>query len=194
MNIALNQNEKILIRELKNDSRKAFNAIYAMYAKRLLAYCKQYTKSVEDAEEIVQDVFVRLWNNRGNIRQEETLQSLLFIMSKHSLINAYRSTVNSPVYEDYTNCLSELSTDDTHYRLEYHEFVSQLKAALKELPETQRKVIELSRFHDLSNKEIAEQLSLSEQTIKNQLSLGLKTLREKLQGMSLALWLLLFVN
>ena len=62
-----------------------------MYARRLLAYCKQYTKSLEDAEEIVQDVFVRLWSNRARIHQEETLRSLLFTMSKNQLVNAYRT-------------------------------------------------------------------------------------------------------
>ena len=61
----------------------------------MLAYCVHYTKSREDAEEIVQDVFVALWNSRETIRQEETLHSLLFTISKHRVINAYRSTLNS---------------------------------------------------------------------------------------------------
>lgn len=187
-------NEQMLIRGLKNHSRKAFDEIYRIYAKRLFAYCKQYTKRCEDAEEIVQDVFVRLWNNRASIRQEDSLRSLLFIMSKHSLINAYRANLNSVVYEDYVDYQSEPVVDDISNKLEYDEFVRELKRALKTLPATQRKVIELSRLRELSNKEIAQELSLSEQTVKNQLSLGLKALRLELRQFPALLFLLSILN
>ena len=108
-------NERVLIGKLKEGSRQALDGIYHMYARRLFAYCKQYTKSVEDAEEIVQDVFVRLWNSRHLIQQEDTLRSLLFTMSRNLLINAYRSRINSPVYEDYVDCREELFVAETHY-------------------------------------------------------------------------------
>lgn len=180
MNDTSYPDEYLLIGALKNGSRKAFDAIYAMYAKRLLAYCKQYTKSWEDAEEIVQDVFVRLWNSRTSIRQEETLRSLLFIIAKHYVINAYRANVNSPVYEDYVACRAELAPGADSCPLEYEEFLQKLRTALEKLPPAQRKIIELSRFRELSNKEVAEELALSEQTVKNQLSQGLKSLREEL--------------
>lgn len=83
MNSTLHQSEPELIRELKKGSMRAFDAIYSMYFKRLYAYCFQFTKSGEDAEEIVQDVFLRLWNVRESIRQEETLRSLLFLSLIH---------------------------------------------------------------------------------------------------------------
>lgn len=174
------QNEHLLIADLKKGSKEAFDEIYRLYAGRLLAYCTQYTKCREDAEEIVQDVFVALWNNRQTIRQEETLRSLLFTISKHRVINAYRSTLNSPVYEDYVDYQNELSADEDYHRLEYEQYVRIVKDAIRRLPSTQQRVITLSRFSQLSNKEIAEHLSLSEQTVKNQLSIGLKTLRELL--------------
>lgn len=188
------QFEQILIRDLKKGSRKAFDEIYAMYAKRLYAYCLQYTKYVEDAEDIVQDVFVHLWKIRKEIRQEETLKSLLFIMSRNRLINAYHAKINSPIYEDFVNCPYLISGSDPTKKMEYDEFVSQLKSVIKELPATQRKVLELSLLHQLGNKEIAEKLLLSEQTVKNQLSIGLKTLREIIKKALIIIILLLFVN
>lgn len=169
--------EELLIQELKEGSRKAFDTIYQIYAKRLFAYCYQFTKTREDAEEIVQDVFVQLWLKRKLIRQTETLRSLLFIMSKNNLINAYRARLNSPVFEDYILYREKNSVSDASYALEYDEFVIRLRKALKQLTTTQQKVIELSRFQGLSNQEIAVELSLSEQTVKNQLSVGLKSLR-----------------
>lgn len=174
------QNEHLLIADLKKGSKEAFDEIYRLYAGRLLAYCTQYTKCREDAEEIVQDVFVALWNSRQTIRQEETLRSLLFTISKHRVINAYRFTLNSPVYEDYVDYQNELPAGEDYHRLEYEQYVRIVKDAIRRLPSTQQRVITLSRFSQLSNKEIAEHLSLSEQTVKNQLSIGLKTLRELL--------------
>ena len=195
MKDAVNLSEQRLIIELKRGSQKAFDDIYAMYSKRLFAYCLQYTKSVEDAEDIVQDVFVKLWINRENNRQEVTLRSLLFIMSKYSLINAYRSRVNSLLYEDYVaTYMGAASENDMNSQLEYDDFVHHVKKILKDLPITQRSVVELSRIEQLNNKEIAEKLSLSEQTVKNQLSLGLKILREKLKEFLTLLWMLYFIN
>lgn len=190
MNSTLHQSEPELIRELKKGSMRAFDAIYSMYFKRLYAYCFQFTKSGEDAEEIVQDVFLRLWNVRESIRQEETLRSLLFIMSKHYLINAYHDNINSPIFEDYVDYQEKLSVNgNAQNHLEYEDFLGQVKQALKQLPKTQQAVIELSRLKDMSTSEIAEQLSLSEQTVKNQMTLGLKTLRSLL---GFAFFVLLF--
>ena len=112
--------ERHLIHDLKQGSHKAFDKIYQMYSKRLYAYSLQFTKSSEESEEIVQEVFVKLWSNRINIRQDETLRSLLFIMAKHRLINAYRQKINHPIYEEYIYHIDTLSTEDTHYKLEYN--------------------------------------------------------------------------
>ncbi|MDR1331251.1 MAG: RNA polymerase sigma-70 factor [Tannerella sp.] len=186
--------EQTLIRELKRGSQKAFNQIYGMYAKRIFAYCLQYAKLTEDAEEIVQDVFVRLWTNRENIRQEDSLRALLFIMARHRLINVYRAMLNSPVYEYYVDCHDKPAADDAGRRMEYEDFARQVRKALGQLPPTQRRVVELSRLRGLSNAEVAEKLSLSHQTVRNQLSLGLKALRAILDKTLLLPWLLLSVN
>ncbi|MBB3186557.1 RNA polymerase sigma factor [Microbacter margulisiae] len=172
--------EKKLIFNLKNGSHTAFDSIYKLYAKRLYAYSLQYTKSVEDAEDIVQEVFINLWNNRMTIRQDDTLSALLFIMAKHKLINAYRARLNHPHSEEYKEFMHALTVDDTQQRVEYGDFVKHFTKILSKLPPTQQRVIQLSRFNRMTNKEIAETLSLSEQTVKNQLSIGLKSLREKL--------------
>lgn len=172
--------ESYLIRELKTGSEAAFARIYNMYAPRLYAYCIKYAKLQEKSEEIVEDVFIWLWNHRQEIRNENSLKSLLFTCSKHYLINAWRSTVNSKTYEDFVNFRDKLSNDVDSRPLEYEDFYRLIKHEISKLPSTQQKVIQLSRFEQMRNKDIAQQLNLSEQTVKNQLSTGLKTLRENL--------------
>lgn len=74
--------------KLKQGSQEAFKSLYDLYAKRLYAFCMEYTHSRENTEEIVQDAFVWLWHHRGEIRQEHTIKNLLFLRVKHFLINA----------------------------------------------------------------------------------------------------------
>ncbi len=188
------EEEQKLIVKLRQGSIKAFNQIYRLNAGRLLAYCMQYTKCREDAEEIVQDVFVALWNHRETIRREDSLRSLLFVMSKNRVINSYRSIINSPIYEDYVEFQDKLLADEDFHPMEYEEYIRFVKNAMQKLPVTQQRVISLSRFSLLSNKEIARTLSLSEQTVKNQLSIGLSSLRKMLKENSVLLMIILILK
>lgn len=186
--------ESQYIKDLKNGSRRAFNALYEMYSSRLYGYCYQWTKSHEDAEEIVQDVFVKLWIHRNSIENEETILYFVFKIAKNQLINMYRSNVNSVIYEEYLQYsnTSSLSIDDTAHAVEYDDFCKLLNKIKETLPETQQKVYEYSKLRHLSNQEIAETLGLSEQTVKNQLSLALKVFRENLNGYNLMLLVVIF--
>jgi len=175
--------EKKLIYQLKKGSQKAFNEIYHMYSARLYAYCMQYTKSREDSEEIVQDVFIKLWLKKESIIQEDTVRSFIFKIAKNQLINRYKSRLNSFSFEEYTAyCnIEKFSTSDTSQIIEYDDFCRLLENAMKILSQTQKKVIEYRKFKHLTNQETADKLQLKEQTVKNQLSEGLKILRRELQ-------------
>ncbi|OKZ33714.1 MAG: hypothetical protein BHV68_18950 [Bacteroidales bacterium 43_8] len=152
-------NEEELVYQLKQESQDAFNRIYNMYSARLYAYCMQYVKSREDTEEIVQDVFIKLWINR------------------HSIIHG------SYVFEEYVNYYNEeqCSVSDTSAIVEYDDFCKSLKKAMKNLSSTQREVIECVKLNQMSVKETAVKLRLKEQTVKNALSAGLKVLKEILK-------------
>jgi RNA polymerase sigma-70 factor (ECF subfamily) len=186
-------NEKELIILLKQGSQKAFDSLYQMYAKRLYAYCYQYTKSREETEEIVQDVFMKLWINKSTIRQEDTINSLLFTIARNQLINGYKSRLNSFVFEEYVDYCNqeELSVNDTAHRVEYDDFCRLLDKAMTYLSDTQQKVFDYCKLRQLSNRETAKRLSLQEQTVKNQLSIALKILREKLPKIIIFILLLI---
>ncbi len=175
-------NEKQYIQQLKKGSRSAFDKLYKLYARRLYAYSYQYTKSHQDTEEIVQDIFVKLWLHRETIQQENSIKYLLFTMTKNQLINAYRSRINSPIFEEYINYCNQQqhSIDDTSQKVLYDDFCLLVENAKKHLSDTQCKIFDLNKLHQLSLDEIADELSISKQTVKNQLSLSLKILRKQL--------------
>ena len=176
-------NEEELVYQLKQESQDAFNRIYNMYSARLYAYCMQYVKSREDTEEIVQDVFIKLWINRHSIIHGEHLSAFIFKIAKNQIINRYKSRINSYVFEEYVNYYNEeqCSVSDTSAIVEYDDFCKSLKKAMKNLSSTQREVIECVKLNQMSVKETAVKLRLKEQTVKNALSAGLKVLKEILK-------------
>ncbi len=174
-------NEEVLIALLKDGRAEGLSGLYDLYGKRLLAFCLRYVATKEDAEEIVEDVFVKLWNNRATIREEHSMHSMLFAISHNLIINAYRKKLNAPVYENLDRASHEASQEsDGLMKMEYEEFCNKLIHLINQLPHTQRQVVTMSKLNGLKNREIAVALSLSEKTVKNQLSLGMKKLHEQL--------------
>ena len=170
--------EKELIEALKKGSKSAFTKLYANYAPRIRAFALRWSKNSILAEDVTQEVFMRLWNERENIRQTNSLNSLLFTITSHTLINAFHKTINAPIFEDYLKHVDSLPAGGNFDPMEYSNFLSIITRVIDRMPATRRKVVKLSKFDGLSNKEIAEILSLKEQTIKNQLSIGIKELRD----------------
>ena len=187
-------NESQIIKDLKDDSQHALREIYQLYAAQLFAFGLRYAKSQEVVEELVEDTFIWLWTNRHSIRQTETLRPVLFIRMKTFLINAYWNRVHSPIFEDYLIYANEQAPNPAEKKLEYDDFLKQLNSAIDRLPETQRKVVRLSKINEMSNKDIARKLNLQEQTIKNQLSAGLKSLRKMLELPAILFYFLFYVN
>lgn len=184
--------DRELVECLHHDSQKAFEEVFRKYSKELYVYSLQFTKSAEEAEEIVHDVFIRLWDNRDKLQSVDSLRPLLFRMSKHLLINAFRARINSPVFEEYVE-VNDCRRSEGNSLLEYEELVSQIQHNIQLLPRQQRLIVEKAKFEELSPLEIAKELGISVQTVRNQLTSGLKRLRELLSD-TIPLIMLLFIK
>lgn len=179
------------IEQLKSGSQRAFNQLYDAYAGRMYGFCYQYTKSHEDSEELVHDLFVQIWNKRELLREDLPVIHLLYHMMRNSLINRFHARVQSPSYELYTDYLnySGFSVDDSSMQIEYDDFCRHLNQLKQELNDTQQQIVEQKIHGGLTIDQIAEVLHLSKQTVKNQLSLALKQLRQRLLSSDLLLWM-----
>lgn len=177
-----NNDERILIERIIRGDHTAFDRVYNMYAGRLYAFAIQYCKNESDAEDIVQETFIRLWLGRATIKNRDSLKSLLFTVAHNRLVNAYKLRLNSPLYEDYVQAQHVAVGADGDRHMEYTEFERMVRRELNLLSPTQQSVIMMSRFEQMSNSEIAQALGLSMQTVKNSLSTGLKILREKINN------------
>ncbi|MCE5174331.1 MAG: sigma-70 family RNA polymerase sigma factor [Bacteroidales bacterium] len=184
---------KSYIKELQKGSHKAFNVIYDMYADKLYGFLLAHTKSRQMSEDIVQDTFLKLWINRKTLSIDGSLQSFLYTISKHEMIDLFRSQINKVEFELYVEYIDEKNFDDNDIekKLFYDDFLKALKLSKKLLSEKQLEIFELSKEKGKSIEEIATQLQISEQTVKNQLTTSLKKIRTQLSNMNI-LFLIIF--
>lgn len=188
-------NETELFAQLAKGSESAFVEIYWHYTKRLYPYILKMVHDEEVSEEIVQDVFVQLWEKRSALSEVQYPTSYLFnIASNRTLNYLKRESNHARILEKYASANSELSNETEDF-FDLKESTDIINEAIAGLPKQRRIIFELSRNEGLNNEQIAERLNLSRQTVKNQLVHALKHIRtfmEKRQGLfSFAVYFLL---
>lgn len=169
-----------LILLLKNNSEPAFTEIYDRYQGLLFVYACKITKEESEAEDIVQEVLVYLWDKRHNIAFEHSLSSYLYSAVRYKFFNLLD---RKKVRVDYTESLKLFIDQDSveaDHMVRERELSELIEKEIDLLPEKMREIFELSRKRHLSHREIAIKLGVSEKTVKNQVNNALKTLRIKL--------------
>lgn len=186
----MRENEERYVAALKEGSREAFTMLYNLYADRLYSFALVQTKSKQMAEDVVQDTFLKLWNNRTNLNCYGNVQALVFTMARNLIINAFRRQVANIDIEAYFNLHEALpSTASPEESLYFNETKEHLEQAKAKLSNKECKIYEMSREQDMPIKKIAQTLNLSPQTVKNYLTSTLKVFRSQLRREHL-LWLL----
>ena len=141
------------IEKLKRGSYEAFDTLYNMYASSLYGFALLHTKSVVQAEDIVQETFLKLWNMRASLSVEGSFKSMLFTIAKHQVIDAFRQQINRPDFEDYIRfCEDENLLDNASVeKIYYDDFVDKLALTTQKLNPAQRNITEMSREEGMSN-------------------------------------------
>ena len=177
--VTLNK-EKVWIIDLKQGNKKAFKNIFDEYAKRIFVFAKGYLKTTEEAEEVVQEVFIKVWNVRTSINTELSFKSYLFkitynhireLFLKKSRENNYKHEILDFVV-DFDNRTEE--------RIDYQSLLELVEKLIDELPPRQKEVILLRKKKGLPTKEIATFLNISPRTVEKHLSEALKYLKQEL--------------
>lgn len=171
-------NEEHLLISLKAGEAFAFDRIYTAYSKMLYTYLYARLDDQDLCSDILQDVFISLWEKRETIRIEASLKSYLFQAIKYKITDQYRRNYKYQKYltelGDYVNTHFTAPVDNIDQK-------NQLKGVMHTIdgfPCRMKEIFILSRFEHLSVNSIAEKLSISPQTVKNQLTKALSILRE----------------
>ena len=173
--------DKQLLKKLKSGDLQAFQEIFMAYSDRLYHFTLSYLKNTFDAEEIVQDVFLLVWEMREEIDEEKSFKSFLYRITVNKVFNHLKRQVVRQKYESYLQHFEQPLSESPEARLHFQELESKVRTLLLKLPEQQRNIFELSRITGLSNLQIAEKLGLSIRTVENQVYRASKFLKDHLK-------------
>ncbi len=181
-----------LVQSLMNGSELAFEQVFKAYFKNLHAYACTILKDDATGEEVVQNVFFKLWNGKGNINVQSSLSAYLYRAVHNECMNHIKHGNVRKVYQMHAAYTMQAagngSADNSHAQAELQQ---KLQEALNELPEQCRTIFQLSRFEELKYREIAKVLDISVKTVENQMGKALRILRTKLADF---LPLLIFIH
>jgi RNA polymerase sigma-70 factor (ECF subfamily) len=174
--------DDVLLNLLKEDNKEAFDVIYMRYWERLYFYLVKAIKNAEEAEDILQEVFVSLWKRRSNLDGIESLSAYLFSCVRYSGFRYIRNEIKKNDFRKSWRFLFHEEDNLSEMQLAANELSGLLNKEIDKLPVKMREVFMLSRKEELSYKEIAHKLNISDKTVKKQISNALKHLHLKLNG------------
>jgi RNA polymerase sigma-70 factor (ECF subfamily) len=184
--------EKKLLSQLLNDDVKAFDRLFHFYSRRLYRFAFSLLKNKEDAEGIVQEVFLRVWDKRAGIDTSKSFKSFLFTISYHLIMDALRLRLKEKAYLSHLEKFFNIEELTSEQEADYNLLKSKVDEVVEELPEKRKQIYKLSREEGLSHKEISEKLNITVKTVENQITLAIKHLKSRLGRELLAV--LLFIS
>jgi RNA polymerase sigma-70 factor (family 1) len=169
---------EISVQQIQSGNIKCFEQVYHQYHARLYYFVLKHTRSTYLSEEAVQLTFIKMWENRRNLSVQFDLSVQLFRIARSITIDLLRKEQAAgqhiEVSGDETMALS-VETDIIH-----KDELNRVEALIEELSPVRKKVFKLSRFEELSHKEIAEQLSISPKTVENHIGRAILHLKNKM--------------
>ena len=170
--------------KISEGDEKFFNIIFHRYRDRLFTYLYRVTKSSETAEEIVLDVFLKLWQNRDKVIEIRDLNAFLYRMAYHKAVNFFRSVKRSPQLQqkiwDLMN--DAVSTETADKRVLGSDIERIVQLAIDQLSSQRRKVYYLRNSEGLSYDDISKRLNLSPNTVRNHLAASVQFIKEFLKS------------
>ena len=178
--------ENVLILLLKQSNQEAFTTLYKKYWKQVYNFSRLYLTSQSVAEEVVQEVFIKVWESRDCMREGDNFKGLLFIITRNLIFNMHRKNLNEDFYKMTVLSAME-SSYDIEEEIDAKNLSEYIDLLIADLPPRRREIFNLSRKENKSYKEISQLLGVSEKTVENQIGEALKFLRKNLILLSLFL-------
>jgi RNA polymerase sigma-70 factor (family 1) len=192
----LNTDTHFLIGRLRDGEEAAYKILFDEYYKVLTIFANKYLKDIEASKELVQDLFVHLYERRENLDINSSLKSYLFRSTHNRCINYINAQKIRLKYADHVNFTADVRDNTLEQQVSSIELENALYKAIGDLPPKCRSIFKMNRFDGLSNSEIAEKLKLSKRTVETQISKALKILRVKIEpymavGILIIVWSLI---
>jgi RNA polymerase sigma-70 factor (family 1) len=165
-----------------SESELQFAALYSKFREPLILFALKVTKSSQQSSDIIQEVFLKLWEHRDEIGNIENMEGWLHKVAYNKILDFLRkSAADERLREAFWKKI-EISGFETEHAVDARECDSLIREAIYKLPEQRRLVFQLNRENGLNYQEIADHLSISKHTVKNQMSSALRSIQRFLAG------------
>ena len=185
------RNTVVLVGQLIAGEEKAFEQVMETYYKKLLIYAYSFTNDYPQAQDIVQNVFLRLWERRQNINIRESFQGLLYKSVYNEYIDDYRRKKSSIIINEAYKLALNYAVEDTNYQL-VEDKIALIKKEVEHLPPRCKQIFLLSKQDGLTNSEIATYLDISIKTVEYQIAQAYRVIRTKTEVQIKKLAMILF--
>lgn len=175
-------NINIVLDGLANNNKKALEELFNFYYPRLYQFSKSFLKIEDGIDDILQEVFMKIWDNRENIRSSETFNSYVFTITKNLLLNELRNRLNRQKIKEEIFKLTVPEEYNSDEKVEFHELVEKVEQIVNNLPKKQREVFLLSRYDYLSHKAISEKLNISTKTVEYHIRQSINAIKDQLNS------------
>jgi RNA polymerase sigma-70 factor (family 1) len=171
--------EQLLL--LRAGDEQAFEFFYEHFADRLYTFTYNRIRSKEEAEEIIQEIFISLWTNRQKLNITRSIESYLFSAANYRLLNSMQAAnVRKKYAADFSKFLCKLYDSSTEEAVNLRDLESLIEERISELPKQCQTAFRLSRMQDESIQAIAQRMNISTRTVENYITKALKHLRANL--------------
>lgn len=167
-----------LIVSLKQGDLTAFNQLYKAIEAKLYAFTFKMLRDKEETEEVVQEVFVKVWEKKHLLDPQQNIESYIFSISKNIVYNKAKRKVYEHAFKQHVIQQNNIATNSIENTLDYQELNQILDKIYESMPPVRRQVFTMSRIEGLTNKEIAEKLNTSNSNIENHINKALREIKE----------------
>lgn len=189
LNVELNEQKDIndgdLARRIKYGEKSAYQKLFERYAPKIFHFSLSYLKNNADAEELVQDVFLKIWEKREILDGTQNIKAYIFKIAVNTIYDFIRRKNIEKSFNDFARVNFNKSSNTTWDTVIFEEMQATLDELISQMPEQRRRVFYLSKRKGLTNNEIAQKLNLSKRTVENQLYRAINFLKEHLKNESI---------
>lgn len=181
----MNLINKSILDKVINGEPEAFKEVYQIYGSKIYYVARKFGLNHEDAEEIVQETFLKIWKNRTKIDISLSFNAYVYTIAKSILLNNIRKSATIKTYKNYIKSTEAVNT--TEDEIMFADLERNFNQFLNAMPPQRKMIFIMSKFQEMNNDEIATKLKLSKRTVENQLYRALRSLKADMKELGITL-------